>query len=597
MTKISENDILNSQLDSYMEEMKKGFDEVVMDLYFKERIDLLDLTRIKTDNYGDAGADYIFFNINRKQFFEIADLRDYKSDNIIDVFFIQTKSSKKIESKVPNNFLELSTSIIISKEQRNHYNSEIKANIDLINKIIKKYGLKNDIHFHFYYFGRFSEKSIESGTDLKGRFDTLKLFFDDYKQIIKNVYINIISIDNIIENIKNDKNFEFQFTNVDVFKSYMNNTGHYGLISLIPLKDFYKFITDNEGNINEKIFESNIRDFKGSSSVNNKIMASLNDNNSLDFWWLNNGITITVEELKEANPIREINVKNPQIINGLQTSYSIYNYYSNNLDQLENEDRKVFVKILQFTDALENKEIDVIISTNSQNEIRDKDIHANDNVQKNIEMHLLSKGKYYQRKDKYYSNRKYPNKDIIRLNDLAKYINTIYLKDPSSTRNNPGKLLKGSKYQEVFKIKDPNQDYNRYIIASEIYSKIFEFNKGKIVINEDEFDKANFIHHIVYIVIIILNNKLDYNPDALLKMDISIIDKNKIDEAYKILIEIINNNKIPNSKILKSIKEIKFNKMINEYMLTYLNDVIYYEEFQINYEKGDEEEVIIKSAV
>ena len=45
---------------------------------------------------------------------------------------------------------------------------------------------------------------------------------------------------------------------------------------------------------------------------------------------------------------------------------------------------------------------------------------------------------------------------------MAKYINTIFLKDPSYTRNNPGKLLSGTKYKTIFQIENLNQNYNRY---------------------------------------------------------------------------------------------------------------------------------------
>ena len=78
----------------------------------------------------------------------------------------------------------------------------------------------------------------------------------------------------------------------------------------------------------------------------------------------------------------------------------------------------------------EDQELNIIVATNSQNEIRDKDIHANDTVQKNIEEYLKRYNKYYQRKDKYYTNRKIAKKDIIKLPEMAKYINTIFLKDP-----------------------------------------------------------------------------------------------------------------------------------------------------------------------
>lgn len=156
----------------------------------------------------------------------------------------------------------------------------------------------------------------------------------------------------------------------------------------------------------------------------------------------------------------------------------------------------------------DEQELEIIVATNSQNEIRDKDIKANDQVQKNIEEFLKTKGKYYQRKDKYYTNRNVSNKDIVKLADLAKYINTIYLKDPVGTRNNPGKLLKGSKYKSIFQIDDTSQNYDRYYSAVLIYEKIHEFSKGTFKIREENFEKSHFIHHIVYIVLSLVFKKI-----------------------------------------------------------------------------------------
>lgn len=158
----------------------------------------------------------------------------------------------------------------------------------------------------------------------------------------------------------------------------------------------------------------------------------------------------------------------------------------------EIEWRKVFVKFVKVGKENDEQELEIIVATNSQNEIRDKDIKANDQVQKNIEEFLKTKGKYYQRKDKYYTNRNVSNKDIVKLADLAKYINTIYLKDPVGTRNNPGKLLKGSKYKSIFQIDDTSQNYDRYYSAVLIYEKIHEFSKGTFKIREENFEKRSF---------------------------------------------------------------------------------------------------------
>ena len=284
----------------------------------------------------------------------------------------------------------------------------------------------------------------------------------------------------------------------------------------------------------------------------------------MQFWWLNNGITIIAEGIKESSSAKKILITNPQIVNGLQTSYSIFNYFNDNKMKLENEKRDLFIKIIKIDPELEGKELDITIATNRQNEIRGKDIKANDEVQKNIELFFKENGKYYQRKDKYYTNRKFPKKDILTLFDLAKYVYTIYDKDPAYTRNNPGKLLKDDKYNKIFDIQNNNQDYKRYLLAYEIYDKIISLNKGKIDINENSFEKVNFIHHLVYVSISLLKKNRNYTFQTLKDINMIDIDNKLINEAYSIITSAIIKNDIVPSQVLKTIKEQKFNVFINK---------------------------------
>jgi len=560
--KIMSEDIKNNQFDNYLSEEELTFDDAVLNLMFSEFFNVDTHNRIKTEGYGDAGADYIFYTSNKIQFFELSDLKE-TNDSLINIYFVQLKNSKTIDSNVPNKFIELFQNIrkaIANKSisYPKHYNEQVKENIQLIKNIVVKYGLKNKIRLNFIYASRASKVRLENANDLIGRFETLKDSVEQ-SEAFSNVDYSIISIDDITELISKGTNFEHIFEDVELFAVDILNE-NIGILSLIPLKAFFDFVTDKDGLVNERLFESNIRDFKGKSNVNKDIAKTLEDEYKIDFWWLNNGITITAEEITYNNATKQICVKNPQIVNGLQTSYSLISYF--NKFNPQDEIRKVFVKFLEFKEEIQDLELEVIIATNRQNEIRDKDIHANDMVQRTLEEFLYTKGMYYQRKDKYYTNRKVPKKKIVKLDEIAKYMNTIMFRDPSGTRNNPGKLTQGNKYEQLFSIADTSQDYERYYYAISIYNQVAVVNKGSIEINGEYFEKANFINHIVFITIIILTGKLNYTFEDIKKIDLTKIDVQTIEESYRVLIEIITSNGIPNSKILKNIKETSFNKKI-----------------------------------
>ena len=95
-----------------------------------------------------------------------------------------------------------------------------------------------------------------------------------------------------------------------------------GYIGLVKISDYRKFLTLEDGSINDELFESNVRHWQGDVDVNTRIKTTLENASNRDFWWLNNGITIIAEEPKQLS--KKLTIENVQIVNGLQTSYSIY---------------------------------------------------------------------------------------------------------------------------------------------------------------------------------------------------------------------------------------------------------------------------------
>lgn len=75
-----------------------------------------------------------------------------------------------------------------------------------------------------------------------------------------------------------------------VFEQCINQDGQY--IVLASLKKYYDFLLDSKGNLNKRLFESNVRDYLGLNPVNNDIQKTLASSSEPNFWWLNNGITI-----------------------------------------------------------------------------------------------------------------------------------------------------------------------------------------------------------------------------------------------------------------------------------------------------------------
>jgi hypothetical protein len=92
-------------------------------------------------------------------------------------------------------------------------------------------------------------------------------------------------------------------------------------IGLLPIFEYLKMITDDDGNVRRRLFFDNIRDFQGDTPVNKSIAETLLSESSIEFPLRNNGITIVTRKLQRVGP--QFTLEDFQIVNGCQTSHVI----------------------------------------------------------------------------------------------------------------------------------------------------------------------------------------------------------------------------------------------------------------------------------
>lgn len=223
-------------------------------------------------------------------------------------------------------------------------------------------------------------------------------------------------------------------------------------VALIRLYDYYKFIT-KEGRLLAHYFEYNVRDFQGANKeVNSEILNTLNDTESnLDFWWLNNGVTILVSESPSSTQKTYL-LKNVQIVNGLQTSYMIYEHFQGmEPEQAEQDSRCILVRILVPGDIESDESDKIIRSTNNQTTIPTANLRATDPIHRHIENVLKTGDLYYDRRKSYWRNKKVALKKIVTISELGQGILSCYLFRPDDARARPSSFIKDDKrYEEIF---------------------------------------------------------------------------------------------------------------------------------------------------
>lgn len=218
---------------------------------------------------------------------------------------------------------------------------------------------------------------------------------------------------------------------------------------LCNILDYYNFITDESGKLRTYLFDSNVRDYMGNNLVNIDIMESLQNNQDIDFWWLNNGITFLASSAVDVGS--KLQVQNIQIVNGLQTSHSIYRYFTESNSQ--QDDRCVMIKIITQNDPAIRDSI--IRSTNNQTAVEVASLFATDKIQRDIEDVLKQYGYYYERRKNCYANLEIDANRIVDMKYLAAGYTCLVLKAPEKAGVFKQKYFKDEvKYKLIYNPKD-----------------------------------------------------------------------------------------------------------------------------------------------
>ena len=287
-----------------------------------------------------------------------------------------------------------------------------------------------------------------------------------------------------------------------------NATSDNSHIALVSLRDYMKFISEDDGSLRRHIFDWNVRDYQGNVKVNGEIRASLLNEASPDFWWLNNGITIICA--KASIQGKTYTLDDVQIVNGLQTSYSIYRALNEADGDHFAMDRNLLVRILETEKATTRDR--VIRATNSQTSVPEASLRATDEIHRQIERFFSARGWYYDRRKNYYRNLGKPRARIIGIPLLAQTIMAIGLCRPDTARARPSSLLKDDDhYRSIF---SRNVSLEVYLWAAKIQKQVDTFlQSGSLNVSNPE--RTNLRFHLAMLATARLCGQQVSNPQEL----------------------------------------------------------------------------------
>jgi hypothetical protein len=231
-----------------------------------------------------------------------------------------------------------------------------------------------------------------------------------------------------------------------------------GYIGFVFLDQYFNFISER-GELLRYLFESNVRDYLEDVDVNNDIRESLKNPTLEDFWMLNNGITIIAESVVPGMD-KALMIDDPQIVNGLQTSEEIFNYVNGqpNRDHLC---RRVMVRVI--TSTTSDSQDRIIKATNRQTGITAAQLHATEQVHRDIERVFPSNDLFYDRRKKYWQYKDKPKDQVVSIQDLSQALIAIFEQRPDTARARPGDAF-SKKNTELYKrLYHPENPLNLYV--------------------------------------------------------------------------------------------------------------------------------------
>ena len=434
---------------------------------------------------------------------------------------------------VSENLMDMSSSLSEYSARYNEQTIEAFSMFrDAVTKLVRS---QIKLRIHYYY--------VTLGTEIH---PNTQQQAEELKEIVKRSYpfssvdVTFIGADSLMEMYNTDSEIRIELSLADQPISLSNKD----YVALVNLGTYYRFITDDSSNLRKSFFEANVRDYQGKNSVNTSIADTLEHSSTEDFWWLNNGVTILASEITLITN-KSLQLVNPEIVNGLQTSREIFNYFSENSYAVENEKRTLLVRIIipESEEARDN----IIFATNNQTNIPKSSLRVTDPIHLQIEMYFKSRGLYYDRRKNYYKNQKKKASDIIGVSFLAQCLISLVLRKPDFARARPSTLLTD---EETYKmLYEDNHDLEVFYKAARIGQMVK--NCLKLSSELSTAERSDVLFYLIYAVVAKRLGKKDISFNDIKLFDVDVLTEDEINTVkalvYKKYKELGGNGRVAKS--------------------------------------------------
>jgi hypothetical protein len=449
---------------------------------FTADIDLLDF--ICVGGGADTGIDGIGIKINDRLIRNKEEIEQIVSSSKkinIEYTFIQAKMQSNIDSSGFNTFAQgvrhFFTDGVLPENDKIKEFRKLKDYLYSNEITISKMESNPSVSVYYVYAGNpivdkhFLGVKAMLESDLKN---------GDY--YFESVSVNVIDGRTMIKLCKElENNFSVQINIQDIFPLIINNEEKVKKAYAFTCKanELLKLLVKEDGSLRRSLFNDNVRDYLGNKgSVNSEMEKTLSEEPDM-FLLCNNGITIVCTDFEQIRD-KLVKIENPQIVNGCQTSNSIYNFFSS--DKITSV--QILVRLICTDDlAITNK---IVRGTNKQNQVLDEAFEATKPFHQDLEEYFQSFSNeqkiYYERRSKQYNNDPLILKtQIVNLRIITQVFTAMFLGLPHESHRHEAKLLEdyGGKQGKLY---NPEHDLFIYYLCGftwYIFEKYFREHIGK----------------------------------------------------------------------------------------------------------------------
>lgn len=512
-----ENTIVINHRNIFFKKAKKYFGEgktneiyyinTILIRHFGFSIEELSCEFLKFDGKGDAKIDHIVVSIDENSYDDLSEvvvaldkikecdtkkistekckILEVESTHKVKIFIFQLKDQNKKYFSSNEALLMRATikDLLYANTELLEY-LPYNKNIVLLSEILKR--LCNSYYYlEMNVFYVVSKEEVDETKLNQTKNEILKIGKALEKEIINKNKISInfaaLELDDLIENIdyliENETKYSLHYDKKEKIELGA------GIIITPTLKEYYDFLScKNNNSFDKSLAEGNVRYYLGETKeVNAEIKSTLEaiaiNENEINFFQKNNGATLIVDDY-QCNDTT-ITLDAPKIVNGLQTSNSIFNVLSNIKNSTQYDKHRIILKIIKTKNAEEIKQI--TWGSNNQTGIKNSDMQSLE------EIHLELKEEFWQKGYYYFIKSNLKNKDIpneIYMTDISKAYFIFKENNTRIAKIKGDAILGDENYKKVFKMEN-KEELVEYAI---FYKKMLTFLDK---INMEIFEKQN----------------------------------------------------------------------------------------------------------